>query len=466
MHTSWKYFLHKYWLPLMIAVVMNLLVAVNFALHHPAVGYDAEQHMRYAIIIPRHLPTQEETIEFFSPPLPYVLPAVVDKVNLRWQNARGNPLDLETRLRQAGRAGQAGNLLLSLGISVLIWQITSLLRPGSVSLKVSVFALLALLTVYYRTFSQMRGEPYVAFSIVLVTYLLLRILLRLPATGWKDGAALGASLGLLMLSRQWGFFVFPALVLLAVIMWLHAPQNRPALLKVALTSGVVAFAVGGWFYIYLLLTYGQVTAFNMEGKGFRLANQPASFYLSSGLEQMTLFRQPVRPNLDNRLLPLFYADTWGDYWCFFTCIRPGSAPWQENQASIAPYLGRVNAAGILPSLLLLGGFLLGGRALARVLTGKARTPDAWFTAFAFAAVLFSVLGYLWFLISYPGEGSGNTIKATYLIQIFMLLPLLGGLLLEEIRARKAVVYWALLAALALVFAHNLPAMISRYVRFS
>jgi hypothetical protein len=465
MPTSLTLLLRKYWLPLLIALAINAVVTVNFFAHHPGVGYDIDEHLHYAAVMPNRLPTQEDTYEFFSPPLPYLLPSIFDKSNRSWHLARGNALDEETRYRQMGRFGQAVNIPLSIGITLLLWQITSLLRPGSVTLKISVLALLALMTVYFRTFSQPRGEPYVAFSICLVALLLLLTLRRLPAVGWKDGGVLGAALGLLIISRQWGFFIFPALALLAVTVWLRMPESRAGLVKVMLASAAAAFLVGGWFYIYLFANYGRITAFNMEAQGFHLSNQPASFYETTGLNRLLLFRHPVRPVFDNTLLPIFYADTWGDYWCYFSCIRPETPPWEDNRQQIGAYLGRVNFASTLPAMILLGGFGLGGLALVRALMGGTLPPERLFAGFLFNAVLFSILGYLWFLISYPTNGTGSTNKATYMIQIFMLLPLLGGLLLEKIRLHRAGLYAFILAALAVVFLHNLPAMITRYWRF-
>jgi hypothetical protein len=64
--------LHRSLLALFLAV--NLLVAANALLHHPEIGYDANDHLLYMQVLPQRLPTDDDTREFFSPPLPYMCP--------------------------------------------------------------------------------------------------------------------------------------------------------------------------------------------------------------------------------------------------------------------------------------------------------------------------------------------------------------------------------------------------------
>jgi hypothetical protein len=51
-----------------------------------------------------------------------------------------------------------------------------------------------------------------------------------------------------------------------------------------------------------------------------------------------------------------------------------------------------------------------------------------------------------------------------MIQIFMFLPALAALLAGRIQARKPALYRLLAAGSLLVFLHNLPALVTRYVR--
>jgi hypothetical protein len=66
------------------------------------------------------------------------------------------------------------------------------------------------------------------------------------------------------------------------------------------------------------------------------------------------------------------------------------------------------------------------------------------------------------LIVYPIPDQGDTIKASYLLHVLVVLPLLGAEFLEGVQARNPRVYYVCLILLGLTFAHNLPAMITRY----
>ena len=69
---------------------------------------------------------------------------------------------------------------------------------------------------------------------------------------------------------------------------------------------------------------------------------------------------------------------------------------------------------------------------------------------------------MWFLITYPLLPTGITNKVTYMIQIFMVLPVLAGLALEKLKTARPLFYNLAMLGLLLVFAHNLPALITRY----
>lgn len=458
-----KTFLRAHWQSLLVAVMLNSVVLANAILHHPKIGYDVTAHISYMQIMPFRLPTEADTPEFFSAPLPYLLPSLFDKVCVAagWENCRG----------WDGKFAQVINFFLSLAITILLWKIAERLKPGSESFKVSTLALLGILTVYYKTFSQARGEPYVAFFIVLVLFLILKALQLLETIGWKQGVGLGVVLGLLVLSRQWGFMLFPALGVLLALVLLKNWRWRARITRFALVGLVTAFLVGGWFYLYLYFTYGTFTAFNLESKGsFSFANQEPTFYRNLYLEDGALFKEPVRPNFGNTLFPIFYSETWGDYWGYLTFISQDNPSVNAfaNQAEIAPYLGRVNLVSLFPTFILSLGVIYGAWRFARAWFERTSSPASGIYAFAFSAIVFSWMGYMWFLISYPSVHPVSlqvlsTNKATYMIQIFMLLPVLGAGLLERVKAFKAWMYWLVLAGLALMFIHNLPALITRYL---
>jgi hypothetical protein len=454
-----KQFVRKHPLVISVIVLTNLLVLVNAVLHHPKIGYDVTENITYMQILPTRLPTPEDTSQFFGAPLPYILPSLVDKVCGIF------PIHVNTCRSVDGKIAQILNVFLSIGIAFILWKIAELLRPGSETFKLSLFAVLGILTVYYRTFSQARGEPYVAFFLCLGLLFLLRMLKNRNIISWKDGVRLGLVFGLLILSRQWSFLIFPAVGLLALILLWKEPAAGWRFTQAIVISWLTAGVIGGWFYLHLLASHGTITAFNREPTGFSFSNQPRTFYLTSGLKHGLIFKQPSRPTFDNRFVPIFYSDTWGDYWCFFTCIRNDLLHWTANQDDITPYMGRVNLLSLFPTALLFGGMVTGGFFLFKTLKRKPIESETLFLGFLFLGVLSSLSGFLWFVISYPIIPTGVTIKATYMIQIFMILPILTAFFLEKVYLWKPALYWASLTVLLLVFLHNLPALVTRFVFF-
>jgi len=442
---------------LTIACFINLLVATNAFLHNPSVGYDSKEHLNYISVVAVHLPTKSESGEYYSPPLPYFLPSLI------FQLCKSGTIACRYI---AGKFAQGINLILSIGITTLLIKLAELIKPKNQHFKIATLLIFGLFTVYYKTFSQVRGEPYLAFFEVLSIYLVLK-LVRTPETlTLKDGVFLGICLGGLGLSRQWGFLLFPAIVCIALLTFVENKTFGFKYGETILLSFFIAFITCGWFYIYLNHTYGSFTAFNIKPRTFSFSNQPVSFYRSTGIENLLLFRSPTRRAFDDQFIPIFYSDTWGDYWCYFTCVREmqlsGHIGYTTNKTDISPYLGRVNLVSLLPSFIVTAGMILGLRSLIQSLSSKSLSFESQAFAFLFLIVLISLIGYLWFLIKYPLLPREATIKATYMIQIFTVLPCLAANFLENIRITKPWIYRICITLILVVFVHNLPAMITRY----
>ena len=73
----------------------------------------------------------------------------------------------------------------------------------------------------------------------------------------------------------------------------------------------------------------------------------------------------------------------------------------------------------------------------------------------------ATLGYLWFVLSYPDSGDGDTIKATYMMLAYPFIALQGAALLQKIRNPRILALLGIL--LALVVAYNLPAMLTHFI---
>ena len=447
-------------------LAINLLVLTNSILHNPEIGYDARDHLMYINVLPYQLPTSEDTQEFFSAPLPYFLPSLVDNACHRLNSVREAPGKIDDCLRNAGKSAQFINVILSLGVTFLIIKIAEVVRPGNRFLKISSLALLGVMTVYYKTFAQVRGEPYVVLFAVWAIYLLSKMIYERESLTWRRGIGLGIILGLLMLSRQWGVTLFPAILGLMGLVWIFDQSHRWQFGKTLLISFIVAILISGWFYLYLYQEHGSFLAFNRSPQAFSLTNQPLSFYRGTGLKDFVLFKSPIRDIFSNQFLPIFYSEIWGDYWGYFVFVKDHTgvdASGNENRELINPYLGRVNAAALLPSLILLAGMFTGIFHFTQLFRGDLKDKSrSLFYAFLLLFVIVSFLLFLYFLITYPIPDQGDTIKATYLLHALVILPILGAEFLERMRLRYPTSYLVNLALLGLVFVHNLPAMITRY----
>ena len=157
--------------------------------------------------------------------------------------------------------------------------------------------------------------------------------------------------------------------------------------------------------------------------------------------------------MNNKLIPILYSDTWGDYWGYFILRRSG--PYANFD--IVPYLGRVNLVSLIPTMLMLFGIFY------TLFNFKNLNFEqkVFYYIISFC-ILFTWIGYLWFLIKYPNLSKGDTIKATYILSLIQLLPLYAGNFLEKVNKKRSLIYKLIFISLIAVSTHNLPVLISRY----
>ena len=376
------------------------------------------------------------------------------------------------------KIAQLINILLSLVLTFALLKISDELFPARVWARLISLGSLGLLPVYYRTFAYPRGEPYVALLSMLAAWQAMRLFGRQTGT-WLAAILLGLTLGLDILARQWAFFFFPALFIYgALYIWAERPRLRQILAQLALV-GLVAALVGGWFYLSLYQRFGTMTAFNRTAGDQFLGNQEAGFYTGTG--NGYLFTKPVRPLMSNQLLPILYADAWGDYWGYFliegvdsrtgrfvegiffenAMLSPSHGGLITNYDTFGAYLGQVNLVAVLPSLIFVAGLLFGIWEVLLCLRppGGPRPIEA--STLLTLALVFTLGGYFWFLVTYPSQaGGGTTIKATYILQVFPLFALLAANLFEKVPLLRSKQKW--LWGLVPVFLYNFPALITHF----
>ena len=455
---------------IMVFLLINGVVLFNAICHDPGIGYDSGSHWRYIEVLSEfRLPTPHDSSEFFSPPLPYLLPSLLHSFRI-------------FDLRAVAKFSQLLNVLFSMGLTFYLIKTCHIIRPNNTHFKITSLAFLGMLPVYYKTFAFVRGEPLLAFLCVLVVYKTLTVFVE-DACSLSNIVALGFSLGLLILARQWGFLLFPAIIIFVAILMLKQKQKWLPFLKATVVSLLIAFLVGGWFYIYLYRRYGTVRAFNRPPRpAFSFSNQPLDFYFGLGLDK--LFSDPIRKSFPNQFFPIFYSEIWGDYWCDFIVfgrnVIRGRFVWgrtleqklskdppplglKTNRYDVRGYLGRVNLVSLFPSVILLAGIVVGMVYFGRFVSNRFTNDRITKCSLLLLVIAISLAGYFWFLIMYPSLKKGGTIKATYMLHIFPFVSILAGEFLQRIKQKSIYLYQAILILLAISTLHNFPVFITRYV---
>lgn len=445
-----------------------LLALTNAYLHNPEVGYDADDYLEYIETVAHGgLPEKEWNDEFFTPPLPFVLPALIEII-------------FHFPFPTIFKIAQFINVLVATGSVLLIARICNRLTGGGDTSRDLAIAFILILPVFFKTHAFVRADPYLLFFILLYIEQLVRVAqanVSLPAFSIQSGLAFGA----VMLSRQWGMLVLPGVFLFAFLLLRMEKERWKGLLAAFAFSGAIAFLVSGWFYISLYNRYDTLTPFNRNpNERFILRNHPRLFYIGTGGEE--LFTNPIRDSFDSQVIPVLYSETWGDYWCYFSVygkeIRSGDPVtggflryalrregWESeietNRFDIAPYLGRVNAVSLLPTAIAVVSAGWGVLNAFRGISPRRRDP-LWIHITLFTAIIVSTLiGYAWFLIRFP-DFHGDTIKTAYIIQIFPFIAILIGVFVERISRGRRWISWLILGVMLLTMLHNAGAFITRF----
>lgn len=426
------------------------ILTYNFFHYSPLLGYDAEAHYDYvnyfSMYLPDtlNLPSNKDSREFFSPPLAYLFPSLI-------QVACRNMIKSTDLLSECQSIYGKFTML----FQYLLYLLTLFINMKSIqkildiqSYKITTYLLLiSMLAVNYRTISMIRGEPYILFFLSLLIYLLIIVSKKNFDVNYKYFLLTGLLIGLIALSRQWGFLLFPALGLL---IFDKSIKDRKKYFGFISYSFFVGFIISGWFYINLYLKYGSFTKFNKDSLGFNFANKPSNFYFPSMENITVLFTNPIRPYLNNQFLSTLYADLWGDYWGYFSFTSQYLSIGRD-QLSIGSYLGNVNKLAVFSTVIIL---------LFYILTNLYNRGEFVVKYISFS-VWFSLFGYLWFVISYP-ESTGDTVKASYIIQIFHLIVFSASLYFESIKSKNKKLFNFFLVTLFIIYLYNFQTYLSHF----
>lgn len=435
---------------LVIFVILLIMVFNVFSYYHEF-GYDGQDHKWYIEVLPLDLPTQNDTKEFFSPPLPYLFPSIIDSICDKLVEA--NLISLNCSIFY-GNLTQFVQIVMFFIILFCYLKILNLLSENK-KYKNLTLILLLLIPVNYKTFVMIRGEPYVSFFFFLILYLLFSIISKEKEINRADYIFLILLMGGLGLSRQWGLLLLPGIFLTIFLVKKYKDKEfSKKYTRLVFSSSVLSFPLYFWFYIHLFINYGSITAFNREPLPFNFSNQSTSFYFDLAL--VDIFTRPIRGfSLENKLFPILYSETWGDYFGYFLITHAKGG--LEANYELVPYLGSVNLLATIPTLLFIFGIFYFFIKF-KNLNGNQKIMYSTFLL----CLSFMWIGYMWFVIKYPNYSKGDTIKATFILQLIQLLPFFGSIFVIH-NLKNRWVFNLLYSVIIFILIYNIPAMISRYL---
>ena len=436
---------YKFFLIILVCFFLFILI-YNIFHYDPILGYDAEAHYAYVDAFSRympraiHIPTEIESREFFSPPLTYIFPSFIQVIcrNL----ADSNNL-LEYCKPVYGKASQIfQNILYIISVFINILTLKKLTKKNS--FNISFLLMLMMLAVNYRTISMIRGEAYILFFLSLLIYKFVSVEIKKFNYNYKDVLGFGFIIGCLALSRQWVFFIFLAFF----VTYFKTKKYKKEYSKFVFSSFFVGFIFSGWFYFINLFRYGTFTAFNSEmNKNLTLGR----LYEFISFDNVTnyIFTKPIRPHFENKFLPIFYSDTWGDYWGYFS-FTSRFLDVGRNQLEIGSYLGVVNLLSVFTTSIIFYFYFKTMR----------RNENNIILYLLNYSVIISFVGYFLFVFLFQHGTQGDVTKATYLVQMINIMVFSASISFENMKKTKT--YNLLIITLFFIFLYNFQSYLSHF----
>ena len=398
------------------------VVAVWNAFAYPSLGgFDAREHIAYAYdVADGRLP---EGGASYTPPGFYALAALAIRL--------GEALGMD----EPEQLAQLLNALCVVGSGVLVLVLARLLLPGRPLARWAALAFFVCSPVVLKTAAMFHPQPLA----------MLLSLLALTTTAWMVArrdyrlrlwAALALSLAGAQLVRSVSIWVvgvvLVTLVAAAVAQREHRRRIGTALAACALAMVLLPLP----WYLHNQSTGGNA----VFGRGMSVLSLdspwPAEFYVDPGLPDV--ITHPQRAELGVGLVPILYAETWGD---FFGIWSWGTAR-HELTSAVDRRLALQSIVGLpLTALALAGWFALAALTLSRWREAPERLVAALVPLVGLAAVVYYATR------SYRPDG--DTVKALFLLPAVPFWALSFGFAVDVLVERSRRVGLVVLAFLAL-----------------
>ena len=418
------------------AAILALLAVVavrNAVSYPPRAGYDAPEYIAYArdLIERRELPP-EGTGAYYTPPGFPVLAGAATRL--------GTALGLD----EPERLGQLFNALAIAATGVLVFVLARILWPRRPVTWLAAVGFYAFFPTVVKTGAMFHPEP-LEMLLTAGALVLLALMLRFRRYTWPLAVALGAVLGAGQLVRAWSLWVLAVSVVVLIAVALTDRDLRGRALRVLGIAVATAVLVPSPWYAHQALHYSNPVFDQPQPREFLLARRPVAFYVDGRFPDVVV--RPWRDRFNDRFLPVFYTETWGDYFGFWSW---GSARGERTDA-IDSELARQSLLGLLPTGIAIAGVIaLLALAIARPREDPARLIAALPPLAATAAVLY-------FAVAYP-TNDGDTIKGTYALAAVPALAVSFGFAFDRL-AQRRVVGVVLTAALVISALAMLPFLV-------
>ena len=410
--------------------LLGLLAVVavwNAFVYPPLGGFDANEHITYARDVrDGRLP---EGGAYYTPPGFYAVAALA----IRFGEALG--------LDDPERVAQFLNALFVVGSGLLVLALARLLLPERPLARWSALAFFACCPVVLKTAAMFHPQP-LAMLLSLLAFWITARMIVLRDYRLRLWAALALTLAGAQLVRSVSLWVVGVVAIALVVAALAQPEQRRRIGAALAVSALAIVLLPLPWYIHLQSTAGNA----VFGRGMSLisfdSQWPAAFYFDPGLPDV--IAHPHRAELEVGLIPILYAETWGDYF--------GIWSWGPPRPELTPHVDRRLAIQSIVGLPLTAVALAGWFAFAALSTRRWReAPARIIVALApfagFAATLYYATR------SYRLDG--DTVKALFLLPAVPFWALSFGFAVDVLVQRSRRLGFAALAVLALCLAVSL-----------
>tara|TARA_X000000368_G_scaffold175445_1_gene138351 strand:- start:4212 stop:5561 length:1350 start_codon:yes stop_codon:yes gene_type:complete len=433
------------WLLVTISITIFFL---NIFSYDPKNGYDGDAHYEYIKFITMFLPDNfnlpgiEDTYEFFSPPMAYIFPSLI---GVLCRNIINSSDYVNECYIYQDNFTQFFQLLMFIALIFIYVKISNKLFPKDSRFRNTVLILLICLTPNYKAFLMFRGEPYVTVLIAIMVYFLIQLYQEEYELNFVNSLFFGVLIGLIALSRQWGFLFFPSVVFFTIIVRKKLPFKK--LFTFFTFSSIIGFLISGWFYLGLYNQYGSFAKFNLEPNIFSVSGLIELMHINVNIDD--LFSNPTRESSLRGLFPVFYADLWGDYNMYFSYL---DYKFNGKNLKFENYLGRVNFISIYPSVLILFGLV---KLSTEFISKKTDIVSIIKKVILFNVITTWLFYCSWIVIYNFYDGIIRGISPVYMLQLVNFFPFLGGLASVAIYKKYPNFYQINLIILSFIFLHNI-----------